>query len=209
ARRPGARRGADSRGRHEPWPPAAEGRAERRLSFALDDAIALLQRTPSTLTTLLRDLPDAWTRANEGDATFSPYDVVGHLIHGERTDWMVRARIILEQGESRPFDRYDRFAQAKESAGKSRGELLEELARLRWQTPAALRDLNLQEADLDRRGTHPILGTVTLGQLLATWVVHDLTHLHQIARTMASQYREEVGPWHVFLGVLRCQGHSD
>lgn len=179
------------------------------MNFALDEAIALLERTPATLDALLRDLPDAWSRANEGEATFSPYDVVGHLIHGERTDWMVRTRIILEQGESRPFDRYDRFAQARESAGRSLGDQLGEFAKLRRENLAALRRLQLQAADLDRRGTHPILGTVTLRQLLATWAVHDLTHLHQIARTMAHQYRGEVGPWHVFLGVLRCQGHSD
>ncbi len=179
------------------------------MTYALDDAIALLERTPSTLAALLRDLPDAWTRANEGDGTFSAYDVVGHLIHGELTDWMVRARIILEQGETRPFDRYDRFAQARESAGRSLDDLLDQFAKLRRENLAALRGLHLQKADLDRRGTHPILGTVTLRQLLATWTVHDLTHIHQIARTMANQYRGEVGPWHVFLGVLRCQGHSD
>ena len=179
------------------------------MRFELDDAIALLERTPATLQALLRDLPNAWTRGNEGGSTFSPFDVVGHLIHGERTDWMVRARIILEQGESRPFDRYDRFAQAKESAGRSLGVLLDEFATLRRENLAALRSLSLHATDLDRRGTHPVLGPVTLRQLLATWAVHDLTHLHQIARAMAHQYRSEVGPWDAYLGVLRCQGHSD
>jgi hypothetical protein len=179
------------------------------VSFSLDHANALLERTPPTLEALLRDLPDAWTRANEGAETFSPYDVIGHLIHGEKTDWMARARIILEHGEARPFDRYDRFAQHRESAGRPLAALLAEFARLRAENLAALRALNLAPADLERRGTHPILGTVTLRQLLATWVVHDLTHLHQVARAMAHQYRGEVGPWDVFLGVLRCQGHSD
>ena len=179
------------------------------MTFRLDHTIALLERTPATLAALLRDLPDDWSRANEGAQTFSPYDVVGHLIHGERTDWMVRARIILEHGESRPFERYDRFAQEKESAGRPLGALLDEFERLRRENLAALRRLNLGPTDLDRRGTHPILGTVTLRQLLATWAVHDLTHVHQISRAMAHQYRDQVGPWTVFLGVLRCQGHSD
>ena len=179
------------------------------MTFRLDHTIALLERTPATLAALLRDLPDDWSRANEGAQTFSPYDVVGHLIHGERTDWMVRARIILEHGESRSFDRYDRFAQEKESAGRPLGALLDEFERLRRENLAALRRLNLGPTDLDRRGTHPILGTVTLRQLLATWAVHDLTHMHQISRAMAHQYRDQVGPWTVFLGVLRCQGHSD
>jgi hypothetical protein len=179
------------------------------LTFHLDHTIALLERTPGTLAALLRDLPDDWSRANEGAQTFSSYDVVGHLIHGERTDWMVRARIILEQGESRPFERYDRFAQEKESAGRPLGALLDEFERLRHENLESLRRLNLGPSDLDRRGTHPILGTVTLRQLLATWAVHDLTHMHQISRAMAHQYRDQVGPWTVFLGVLRCQGHSD
>jgi len=179
------------------------------LTFRLDHTIALLERTPATLAALLRDLPDDWSRANEGAQTFSPYDVVGHLIHGERTDWMVRARIILEDGESRPFERYDRFAQGKASAGRPLGALLDEFERLRRENLAALTRLNLGPSDLDRRGTHPILGTVTLRQLLATWAVHDLTHMHQISRAMAHQYRDQVGPWTVFLGVLRCQGHSD
>jgi DinB family protein len=179
------------------------------MTFDLERAVAVLERTPATLDALLRDLPDDWSRANEGPQTFSPYDVVGHLIHGERTDWMVRARIILEHGESRPFERYDRFAQEREALGRPLGALLDEFERLRRENLAALRRLNLGPTDLDRRGTHPILGTVTLRQLLATWAVHDLTHLHQISRAMAHQYRDQVGPWTVFLGVLRCQGHSD
>jgi DinB family protein len=179
------------------------------MSFDLERTIAVLERTPGALSVLLRDLPEEWSRANEGPKTFSPYDVVGHLIHGELTDWMIRARIILEHGEKRPFDRYDRFAQERESAGRTLGTLLDEFARLRRDNLVALRGLKLTTADLDRRGAHPVLGPVTLRQLLATWAVHDMTHLHQISRSMAYQYRNEVGPWKVFLGVLRCQGHSD
>jgi DinB family protein len=178
------------------------------MSFTLDQTIALLERTPPTLASLLDGLPDTWTRTNEGPETFTPYDVVGHLIRGERTDWIPRARIIREQGEARPFDRYDRFAQSRDSAGRSLGALLEEFAGLRQENLATLRGWKLGDEDLARRGTHPILGTVTLRQLLATWAVHDLTHLHQVARVMAHQYRGEVGPWDRFLGVLRCEGHS-
>lgn len=178
------------------------------MSFTLARTIALLERTPPTLGALLEGLPDEWTRANEGAETFSPYDVVGHLIHGEKTDWMVRARIIVEQGEGRPFERYDRFAQFRESAGRPLSALLQEFAWLRQQNLESLRGWNLGPEDLARRGTHPVLGTVTLRQLLATWPVHDLTHLHQISRTLAHQYRGEVGPWDAFLGVLRCEGHS-
>lgn len=177
--------------------------------WTLDGTIALLERTPATLAALLGGLPDEWTRAREGPETFSPYDVVGHLIHGEKTDWMVRARIILEHGEARSFDRYDRFAQSRDSAGKPLAALLTEFAARRRDNLMALRGLNLGPAELERRGTHPVLGVVTLRQLLATWAAHDLTHLHQIARVMAFQVREEVGPWVRFLGVMRCQGHSD
>ena len=178
------------------------------MPFTLEQTIALLERTPATLSMLLEGLPDEWTRSNEGGETFSPYDVIGHLIHGEKTDWIVRATIIREHGESRPFDRYDRLAQNRESAGKPLHALLEEFAMLRKQNLATLKRWNLQPDDLGLRGTHPILGTVTLRQLLATWAVHDMTHLHQIARTMAHQYRDEVGPWIKFLGVLHCQGHG-
>jgi hypothetical protein len=177
--------------------------------WTLEHTIALLERTPGTLAALLDGLPDAWTRTNEGPETFSPYDVVGHLIHGEKTDWMVRARIILEHGEARAFDRYDRFAQLRDSAGKPLPALLAEFAARRRDNLMALRGLKLGPAELARRGTHPALGVVTLRQLLATWAAHDLTHLHQIARVMAHQLREEVGPWTAFLGVMRCQGHSD
>ena len=178
------------------------------MAFTVDDTVAVLERTPATLAAWLEGLPERWTRSNEGAETFSPYDVVGHLIHGEKTDWIVRARIILEHGEARPFDRYDRFAQFRESAGQPLGALLAEFARLRRENLEVLRGWNLGDSELERRGMHPLLGSVTLRQLLATWVAHDMTHLHQISRVLAHQYREEVGPWVSFLGVLRCDGHS-
>jgi DinB family protein len=174
----------------------------------LEHTLALLTRTPATLNALLRDLPDSWTRQNEGDKTWTAFDVVGHLIHGERTDWMPRARMILQSGESRAFDPFDRFAQAREGEGKNLPHLLDDFARLRSENVRDLRALNLQPADLARRGRHPALGVVTLAQLLATWAAHDLTHLHQLSRIMAHQYREAVGPWSAFLGVMQCAGHS-
>ena len=157
---------------------------------------------------MLRDLPDEWTSRNEGEKTWSAYDVIGHLIHGERTDWLPRAKMILEFGESRAFDPFDRWAQERESQGKGLGELLDEFTRLRSENLVGLRALNLQPQDLARRGRHPSLGTVTLSELLATWAAHDLTHLHQISRIMAHQYRDSVGPWVKFLGVMQCAGHS-
>lgn len=174
----------------------------------LQHTISLLARTPATLDALLRDLPEELTMRNEGGNTFNAFDVLGHLIHGERTDWMPRAKRILEFGESRAFDRFDRRAQERESQGESLPQLLDELARLRAENLAELRALNLTEQDLNRRGLHPELGTVTLSQLLATWAAHDLTHLHQISRIMAHQYREAVGPWTAYLGVMQCAGHS-
>ena len=174
----------------------------------LDQTIALLARTPATLNALLRDLPGAWTSANEGEQTFSPFEIVGHLAHGERADWIPRVRMILDFGESRSFVPFDRFAQQRESEGKSLPTLLDEFGSLRAENLAQLRALNLTEQDLARRGKHPRLGTVTLSQLLATWAAHDMTHLHQVSRTLAHQYREAVGPWSEFLGVLKCAGHS-
>jgi hypothetical protein len=175
----------------------------------LDETIALLSRTPATLDALLRDLPDAWTQRNEGPETWTAFDVVGHLIHGERTDWMPRASIVLQVGEGHAFDSFDRWGYVRESSGKSMRELLDEFARLRSENVRALRALNLQPEQLARRGLHPSLGVVTLSQLLAAWVVHDLTHIHQISRLMAHQYRQAVGPWVKYLGVLHCAGHSD
>ena len=174
----------------------------------LIDTIALLSRTPAALDVLLRDLPKAWTSADEGENTWTAFDVIGHLIHGERTDWMPRLRMILEFGDTQTFVPFDRFAQFRESEGKSLPQLLDQFARLRAENLAELRALNLQPADFERRGRHPALGDVTLSQLLAAWTVHDLTHLHQISRILAHQYRDAVGPWSTFLGVLQCAGHS-
>jgi DinB superfamily len=174
----------------------------------LQTTIALLTRTPAVLDALLRGLPDTWTMHNEGGASWTPYDVVGHLIHGERADWIARATVILQYGETRAFEKFDRLAQERESKGKSLDELLDEFARLRAESLDALRAFNLQPEDLERRGRHPELGTVTLSHHLSTWAVHDLSHLHQLSRTMAHQYRDEVGPWKVYLGVLQCEGHS-
>ena len=174
----------------------------------LQDTIALLARTPATLNTLLRDLPDTWTLRNEGEGTWTAFDVIGHLVSGERTDWMPRVRMILEHGETRAFVPFDRWAQERESQGKSLSELLDEFANLRSQNLAELLAFNLQADDLERRGRHPDFGPVSLSQLLATWAGHDLTHLHQISRIMAHQYREDVGPWSIYLGVLKCTGHS-
>ncbi len=176
--------------------------------FNLTQTTAVLTRTPATLDAWLRGLPDIWVRSNEGKDTWSAFDIVGHLIVGERTDWMPRARMILEQGEARPFDPFDRFAQRKESQGKSLEQLLDEFARLRRENLTALETLNLRPQDLARRGRHPALGVVTLSELLATWAIHDLTHVHQLSRVMAHQYRDAVGPWSAYLGVLQCAGHS-
>ena len=174
----------------------------------LEQMIPLLARTPAVLNALLRDLPESWTLRNEGKGTWSVFDVVGHLIHGERTDWMPRARMILQFGETQAFEPFDRLAQVRESEGKSLGQLLDEFARLRTENLGELRALNLRPEDLDRRGRHPALGAVTLSQLLATWAAHDLTHLHQVSRIMAHQYRQAVGPWSAYLGVLHCTSHS-
>jgi hypothetical protein len=174
----------------------------------LQDTISLLARTPATLDSWLRDLPDAWTSGNEGGNTWSAFGVLGHLIFCERTDFIVRVRIILEFGETRTFEPFDRLGHVRESQGKSVAQLLDEFARLRSGNLDELRGLNLQPKDLDRRGRHPALGVVTMAELLASWAVHDLTHVHQISRIMANQYREAVGPWTAYMGVLQCAGHS-
>lgn len=172
------------------------------MPIAIPQAIALLERTPNVLASLLEGLDATWVLRNYGEDTFSPFDVVGHLIHGEEADWMVRARVILEHGEARPFEPFDRFAMYEASRGKSIGDLLRRFASLREQNLTALRALNLTPRQLEMRGMHPTLGVVTLGQLIATWSVHDLNHLAQIARAMAFQYRSEVGPWREFLSIL-------
>jgi hypothetical protein len=174
----------------------------------LSNTVALLTRTPAVLDALLRHLPDAWTRSHEGENTWSAFEVVGHLVHAERADWMPRLRLILGSWEAREFEPFDRTGHVRELQGKSLEELLDEFARVRSDNLTDLRGLKLGEDDLDRRGLHPALGSVTLSQLLATWAAHDLTHLHQISRVMAHQYREAVGPWSEYLGVLQCRGHS-
>jgi hypothetical protein len=178
------------------------------MSFHLENALALLARTPAVLDSLLRGLPEAWTARNEGEGTWSACDVVGHLIHGEREDWIPRARMILTAGESKTFPPFDRIGHTRETQGKSMPQLLDEFARLRTESLMELRGMNLEARDLVLPGRHPAFGTVTLSQLLATWTVHDLTHLHQISRVMAHQYRDAVGPWCAYLGVLQCNGHS-
>ena len=172
------------------------------MDFDLNDGTAVLERTPRVLNALLAGLLPAWTDATEGPETWSPFTVVGHLIHGERTDWIPRARIILAQGESRRFAPYDRFAQFSESAGKSLTQLLEEFAQLRAANLATLREWQLTDAHLALEGEHPEFGPVTLRQLLATWVAHDLGHLTQVTRVMARQYRDAVGPWRAYLSVM-------
>jgi hypothetical protein len=178
------------------------------MELNLEHTISLLTRTPAALDALLRDLPETWTFRNEGENTMSAFDVVGHLIHAERTNWMPRARMVLQFGETQAFGLFDRWGQVRESQGKSLGQLLDEFAHLRSENLGDLRGLNLRREDLDRRGRHPALGVVTLSELLATWAAHDLTHLHQISRVMAHQYREVVGPYSAYLGVLKCGGHS-
>lgn len=172
------------------------------IPFQLEHAVEVLLRTPGVLRTLLAGLPEEWVQNRYGENTFSPFDVVGHLIHGERTDWIPRARIILEHGESRLFEPFDRYAMYEESRGKSIGELLDTFAALRRENLAALAALHLSEAQLDQRGTHPALGPVTLRELLATWVAHDLNHVAQICKAMTFQYREAVGPWRDYLSLL-------
>ena len=172
------------------------------MEYRLDQAKEVLRRTPAILNTLLIDLPNDWVLSNEGPETWSPYDVIGHLIEGEETDWIPRARIILEQGEARPFDRFDRFAMFEKSKGKSLLELLARFEQLRGESLRQLDELNLTPELLAKRGTHPVLGVVTLSQLLSAWVVHDLGHIRQIVRVMAKQYRDAIGPWTEFLTIV-------
>ena len=172
------------------------------MEFDIDQGTAVLTKTPTVLREMLSGLPPEWTEATEGPDTWSPYVVVGHLIHGERTDWIPRAQIILAQGASRQFTPYDRFAQFRESEGKSLEDLLDEFAALRATNLATLHGWRLDDTKLSLQGEHPAFGAVTLRQLLATWVAHDLGHIVQIARVMAKQYRGAVGPWQAYLSVL-------
>jgi hypothetical protein len=172
------------------------------VQFQLDQAVGVLERTPKVVRSLLTGLPEAWIRGDEGPDTWSPFDVLGHLIHGERTDWIPRARIILESGTSRPFDPFDRVAMFRESRGKTLTSLFDEFAKLREANLATLASFQLTPQKLALAGTHPALGRVTLAQLLAAWVVHDLDHLAQISRVMAKQYTVEVGPWKKYMSIL-------
>ena len=172
------------------------------MDFAFEDALPLLTRTPGVLRSLLADLPEPWIRATEGPDTWSPFDIVGHLIHGERTDWIVRTEILLTHGETHPFTSFDRFAQFEASRGKTLKQLLDTFAEARGASLRRLQGLGLGAEDLNRRGLHPELGPVTLGELLATWVTHDLSHLAQIARVMGRQYTAAVGPWRAYLPML-------
>lgn len=173
------------------------------MQFQLEQAIEVLRRTPSVLRSMLSGLSDPWVFNNYGPDTFSPFDVVGHLLHGERADWIARARIILEHGESRTFEPFDRYAMYEDSKGKTLAELLDTFESLRQENVRTLESMSLTPEKLLLRGTHPALGTVTLENLLATWVVHDLNHVAQFAKAMASQYGESVGPWEVHLSILR------
>lgn len=172
------------------------------MAFNLTEGIAVLERTPGTFRALLAGLPEPWISSTEGPDTFSPFDNLGHLIHGERTDWIPRAQIILAQDISRTFAPYDRFAQVRESAGKSLDELLDEFEALRAANLITLRGWNLSDAKFELEGRHPALGVVTLRQLLSTWVAHDLGHIAQTTRVMAKRYREAVGPWRAYLPIL-------
>jgi hypothetical protein len=176
------------------------------MKVEVGQAVEVLAKTPAVLRGLLEGVSDGWTRSNYGPETFSPFDVVGHLIHGERTDWMPRLRIILEHGEARPFKPFDRYAMYEASKGKTVGQLLDDFERLRMENLRQLRGLGLTDKHFALPGMHPALGRVTLGQLLATWVVHDLGHLRQVARVMAGRYRDEVGPWAAYLPVLAERG---
>jgi len=171
------------------------------MDFNLDEAIPVLERTPKVLTTLLDELPENWTRVDDGPDTWSPREVVAHLIHGERTDWIPRARIILKQESYRRFDPFDRFAELKSK--RPLKDLLEEFDQLRSGNVATLRGWNLKEKDMELTGEHPEFGAVTMRQLLATWVVHDLSHIAQITRTMARAYTNAVGPWTAYFRVLQ------
>jgi hypothetical protein len=172
------------------------------MNYQLADGRAVLERTPQVLRAMLAGLPSQWTDANYGPETWSPYVIVGHMIHGERADWVVRARIVLEQGAELKFAPFDRLAQLHESEDKSLAQLLDEFENLRIENLQTVREWKLTEAQLALTGMHPAFGAVTLRQLLATWTAHDLGHIAQIARVMAKQYREAVGPWREYLPVM-------
>lgn len=172
------------------------------MEYNINKALEILERTPKTLSVFLLNVSDEWVLCNEGDNTWSVFDVVGHLIHGEKTDWMQRLEIILNDSNNKAFESFDRFAQFENSKGKTLSQLLEEFSELRTKNLKHFKALNLSKTELDQKGIHPELGEVTLKQLLATWVTHDLGHIAQIARIMAKQYKEEVGPWEAYIPIL-------
>ncbi len=173
------------------------------MQFSISQSLEILDRTPGVLTAMVQNISGEWTSNNEGEGTWSVYDIVGHLIHGEKTDWVPRAKIILSNDGNKEFERFDRFAQFQNSKGKSLTQLLTEFKSLREENMRYLRSLKIDDSMLNRKGIHPALGEVTLSQLLATWVVHDLNHISQMARVMAKQYKEAVGPWIEYLGILQ------
>jgi hypothetical protein len=172
------------------------------MRFDIDHSFEVLSRTPPVMRAMLGGVGDGWTRENEGADTFSPFDVIGHLIDGEETDWIPRARIVMSQGENRTFERYDRFRHKSRNKDRSLESLLDEFEKLRGENIALVKSWKLTSDDLRLTATHPALGSVTLAQLLAAWVVHDLGHIAQVSRVMAKQYKEEVGPWIQYLPVL-------
>jgi hypothetical protein len=178
------------------------------MNFDLEHSVALLARTPAALDLLLRGLPDAWASAAEGENTWTPIDVVAHLLYTEQVNWMPRVKHILAFGESQPFPPFKRSGHLDQYEGKSLAQLLDQFAQSRAQSLSDFRALNLRPADFEKPGQHPAFASVTLAQLIAAWTIHDLTHLHQLTRVLAHQYREAVGPFQKFLGVLQCSGHS-
>ena len=173
------------------------------MQFQIPQAVEILSQTPQTLRSLLGNLSDEWVFASEGEDKWNSFDVVGHYIQGEETDWIPRVKIILAQGENLTFEPFDRFAQLEISKDKTISELLQTFAELRRKNIEILKSLNLTDEQLKLKGTHPELGEVSLEQLLATWVVHDLTHIRQIAVTFAKQYAENVGEWKNYLSILQ------
>jgi len=171
------------------------------MKFKLQEALPILERTPQIVSLLLRNLPEDWTHHNEGEDTWSAYDVIGHYIHGEKTDWIPRMKIILGNGDKK-FVPFDRFAQFRDSKGKSLDQLLDEFALLRKESINELKSIAPDDVALTQIGIHPQFGEVTLSELLSAWVVHDLTHVNQICRVMAKQYQLEVGPWKAYMGIL-------
>lgn len=176
--------------------------------FCLEETIALLEKFPQTLDALLRGLPQSWLTEGDGQGSWNASEIVAHLVDSERHNWIPRARLILDVGEAHTFEVFERGGHVREAVGKSFGQVLDEFARLRAENLAELRKLDLKPEDFGRRGAHPAFGAVTLGNLLATWVVHDQTHLHQLSRVLAGRYREAVGPWAAYLGVLKCDAHG-